>query len=142
MGGGGRALLEERLVCPMGLASASCVQNPSSLLHEAGHTQLCDPPDPQLLSVPLGQRRPGEVRGREGHTVLAQLVPGLCCSPGPPGPTHGAISHHAMRDSLGHRNSRLESLLVKRIRENTCSYSARNVFSFLAFFKKPSTPSC
>lgn len=55
-GGSGRALLEEGLVCPVGLASMS------SLLHEAGHARLCDPPHPRLE-----RRRPGEARGREGR---------------------------------------------------------------------------
>lgn len=43
-----------------------------------------------------------------------------------PGP--GSTGHHAARGSLGHGNADPESLLLKRVRENTRSSSAGNAW--------------
>lgn len=47
---------------------------------------LCDPHTLGCRQSPWDNAAPGRA-GAEGHVVLVQLVPGLCRSPGPPGPT-------------------------------------------------------
>lgn len=90
------------------------------------------PSHPGLPAVPSGQRRPGE-GGRRGPRGPGAARPWALPVPGSPRP-------HAARDSLGHRNTHVESLLVKRVRENTRSHSARDVCSFPAFPRNPWRP--